>query len=195
MWPRKYLETTTLVASWDQLLGISTSVCSKTTSPFSFLIWAERSSHSTASNGSSPGRVKKRGRARPLARRLGFLSLPTARSSVRPLTPPVSIARTPLVFVPAVPFDPLRRGPPRIRLAPCPLAASRRWRGFVQRRSDTSDQLLWRGADPFRPVLCSPDRPRWGASDNLEPTRPAISSEPPDQSTGDERGPGTSGAP
>ncbi len=33
--PRKYFETTMLVACCDQNLGISTSRCSKTTSPFS----------------------------------------------------------------------------------------------------------------------------------------------------------------
>ena len=57
-WPRKYLETTTLVAVCDQNLGISTSFCSKTFSPFSFEITALRSSHSTVSKGSTPGVVK-----------------------------------------------------------------------------------------------------------------------------------------
>src|SRR5436190_2178618 len=33
MWPRKYLETTTLVAICDQNFGISTSFCSNTTAP------------------------------------------------------------------------------------------------------------------------------------------------------------------
>ena len=41
IWPRKYFETTTLVASCDQKLGISTSLCSKTTSPFSLPITAD----------------------------------------------------------------------------------------------------------------------------------------------------------
>ena len=58
MWPRKYLETTTLVASCDQDRGISQSICSKTVSPFSLLMRAVRSSHSTVANGSSPLRVK-----------------------------------------------------------------------------------------------------------------------------------------
>src|SRR6476646_4311556 len=35
IWPRKYFETTMLVACCDQALGISTSRCSNTTSPFS----------------------------------------------------------------------------------------------------------------------------------------------------------------
>ena len=60
MWPRKYFETTTFVASCDQDLGISTSVCSKTVSPPSPEIFAERSSHSTASKGSTSSFVKKR---------------------------------------------------------------------------------------------------------------------------------------
>src|SRR5437870_5424205 len=46
-WPRKYFETTMLVACCDHDFGISTSRCSKTTSPFSLPITAERSSHST----------------------------------------------------------------------------------------------------------------------------------------------------
>ena len=40
MWPRKYLLTTTLVASWLQKAGTSMSVCSKTVLPDSFLISA-----------------------------------------------------------------------------------------------------------------------------------------------------------
>ena len=43
MWPRKYLLTTTFVASWLQKLGTSMSVCSKTVLPLSFLISALRS--------------------------------------------------------------------------------------------------------------------------------------------------------
>src|ERR1700730_17470748 len=64
-WPRKYLLTTTLVAICDQALGISTSVCSKTTSPFSLVMVAVRSSHSTSSKGWTPGRVNRRGTVRP----------------------------------------------------------------------------------------------------------------------------------
>src|SRR5882672_9248967 len=63
--PRKYLETTMLVACCDQAFGISTSRCSKTTSPRSFPITAARSSHSTSSNESIPAVVKKRGNDRP----------------------------------------------------------------------------------------------------------------------------------
>jgi hypothetical protein len=64
--PRKYLETTMLVACCDQALGISTSRCSNTTSPRSFPMTAERSSHSTSSKGSIPSRLKKRGNVRPV---------------------------------------------------------------------------------------------------------------------------------
>src|SRR5437764_4522910 len=71
MTPRKYLETTTLVATCDQVVGISTSCCSKTVSPFSFVIVAERVSHCTSSKGARPGRVKYRFQARPLRLRFG----------------------------------------------------------------------------------------------------------------------------
>src|SRR4029079_2538462 len=60
MWPRKYLETTTFVAIWVQNFGISTPVCSKTTSPRSLVMTALRVSHSHVSYTSTPGRVKKR---------------------------------------------------------------------------------------------------------------------------------------
>ena len=56
-WPRKYLETTTLVAICDQNFGISTSFCSNTTAPDSFVITAVRSSHSHVSYTSTPGFV------------------------------------------------------------------------------------------------------------------------------------------
>src|SRR5207249_10090854 len=65
--PRKYLETTMLVACCDQNFGISTSRCSKTTSPRSFPITAARTSHSISSNGSTPASLKKRGKVRPAA--------------------------------------------------------------------------------------------------------------------------------
>src|SRR5215471_14209455 len=65
--PRKYFETTILVACCDHDLGISTSRCSKTTSPFSLPITAERRSHSISSNGSTPASVKNRGNASPAA--------------------------------------------------------------------------------------------------------------------------------
>src|SRR5215510_12747884 len=44
---RKYFETTTFVANIDQVLGTSTSGCSKMTSPFSLVITAFRFSHLT----------------------------------------------------------------------------------------------------------------------------------------------------
>src|SRR6202011_3864655 len=73
MTPRKYLETTTLVATCDQVVGISTSCCSKTTSPFSLVMAASRVSHCTSSNGATPGRVKYRFQGRPF--RLRFEAL------------------------------------------------------------------------------------------------------------------------
>src|SRR5919109_4032582 len=72
--PRKYLDTTTLVATCDQPVGISTSCCSKTVSPFSFVIVADRVSHWTSSNGATPGRVKYRFQGNPFRLRLGRLA-------------------------------------------------------------------------------------------------------------------------
>ena len=63
--PRKYFETTMLVACCDQNRGISTSRCSKTTSPFSLPMIAARRSHSTSSKGSTPSLVKKRSYSSP----------------------------------------------------------------------------------------------------------------------------------
>src|SRR6266576_3808201 len=71
--PRKYFETTTFVATCDQVVGISTSCCSKTTSPFSLVMLASRVSHWTSSNGATPGRVKYRFQGSPLRLRLGAL--------------------------------------------------------------------------------------------------------------------------
>src|SRR5881628_3824534 len=65
MGPRKYFETTMLVACCDQDFGISTSRCSNTTSPRSLPMTAARTSHSISSNGSTPASVKKRGKVRP----------------------------------------------------------------------------------------------------------------------------------
>ena len=56
--PRKYFCTTTFVAVWLQLLGTSTSRCSNTILPFSPVMAAVRSSHSTPAKPSSPGVVK-----------------------------------------------------------------------------------------------------------------------------------------
>ena len=58
MMPRKYFWTTTFVAVWLQLLGTSTSFCSKTILPFSPVMAAVRSSHSMFAKPSSPGAVK-----------------------------------------------------------------------------------------------------------------------------------------
>jgi hypothetical protein len=49
MAPRKYFDATTFVASCDQLFGTSMSRCSKTVSPPSPEMTAERISHSTVS--------------------------------------------------------------------------------------------------------------------------------------------------
>ena len=65
MWPRKYLLTTTFVASWLQKLGTSTSFCSNTVLPVSLLIPAVRSSHWISSYGWTPGRVQRRSNVRP----------------------------------------------------------------------------------------------------------------------------------
>src|SRR6185295_16230746 len=46
--PRKYFETTMLVACCDQVFGISTPRCSNTTVPFSLPMIASRKSHSTS---------------------------------------------------------------------------------------------------------------------------------------------------
>ena len=54
-----------LVACCDQKRGISTSRCSKTSSPFSLPMTADRISHSTSSNGSMPSRLKNRSNSRP----------------------------------------------------------------------------------------------------------------------------------
>src|ERR671913_2292494 len=51
--PRKYFETTMLVACCDHNFGISTWRCSKTICPFSLPMTASRKSHSTWSNGSA----------------------------------------------------------------------------------------------------------------------------------------------
>ena len=48
-WPRKYLLTTTLVASWLQETGTSTSFCSKTVLPVSLEMPAVRYSQAISS--------------------------------------------------------------------------------------------------------------------------------------------------
>src|SRR5262249_15240577 len=63
--PRKYFETTMLVACCDQNLGNSTSRCSNTTSPRSLPIPADRDSHSTSVNGSTAASVKNRENVNP----------------------------------------------------------------------------------------------------------------------------------
>src|SRR5262249_24156320 len=64
--PWKYLEATMLVAVIDQFFGTSTFFCSKITSPDSLVIAAVRYSHSTASYGETPSRVKYRRNSNPL---------------------------------------------------------------------------------------------------------------------------------
>src|SRR5215472_2589989 len=62
--PRKYLDTTTLVAVCDHARGTSTSPCSNTTRPSSPVMTAVRSSQSTSFMGSRPGLVKNRSSSR-----------------------------------------------------------------------------------------------------------------------------------
>ena len=57
-----------LVACCDHAFGISTSRCSKTTSPRSLRITAERVSHSISSNGSTSARLNTRGNSSPFVR-------------------------------------------------------------------------------------------------------------------------------
>ena len=59
MRPRKYFCATMFVAVCDQNFGNSTPFCSKTGLSLPGMS-ASRSSHSTSSNGSRPGIVKKR---------------------------------------------------------------------------------------------------------------------------------------
>src|SRR5262249_44122665 len=90
-WPRKYFETTMFVACWDQNFGISTSRCSSTTSPPWAPMTAERNSHTTSSNGSTPASVKNRGNARPGA--AAFF----ARFSASPATGGIGTCEPPLL--------------------------------------------------------------------------------------------------
>src|SRR5438874_5085849 len=65
--PRKYFWATMFVAFCDQVLGNSTSRCSKAFPPsLKFGMTASRVSHSTSSNGWTPSFVKKRLSLRPL---------------------------------------------------------------------------------------------------------------------------------
>src|SRR5205814_2304826 len=82
--PRKYFDTTMLVACCDQDLGISTSRCSNTSSPFSLPMSAARSSHSTSSNGSTPASVKNRGNVNPGAAAAAFAFERPSTGSGRP---------------------------------------------------------------------------------------------------------------
>src|SRR5690349_8747084 len=74
MWPRKYLLTTTLVASWLQNAGTSTSFCSKTVLPDSLPMLAVRISQVISSYGCTPGLVQRRGNVRPFAGRPSSVS-------------------------------------------------------------------------------------------------------------------------
>src|SRR5256885_477360 len=64
--PRKYFETTTLVATCDQVVGISTSCCSKTISPLSLVTTASRLPPCASSSGAVRGGEKCRLRGRLL---------------------------------------------------------------------------------------------------------------------------------
>ncbi len=102
IWPRKYFDTTMLVACWDQNRGISTSRCSKTTWPFSFPITAERISHSISSNGSMPSRLKKRSNSSP--------GIDVGSEGWVVVEPKPGLTAAPLCIVPSEKHD---RGPPQ----------------------------------------------------------------------------------
>src|SRR5262245_59450352 len=80
--PWKYLEATIFVAVMDQFLGVSTSFCSKITSPDSLVIAAVRYSHSIASYGEIPSRVKYRRNSRPLRVGVGLPFSPALMSRI-----------------------------------------------------------------------------------------------------------------
>src|SRR5918994_3074939 len=83
--PRKYFWATMLVEFCDQLLGNSTPFCSNATrSPCP--IFASRISHSTSSNGCTPGLVNRRrtDRASPLFRDAGSMVVCGVCSMVLP---------------------------------------------------------------------------------------------------------------
>src|SRR5262245_33365037 len=120
--PRKYFETTMLVACCDQSFGISTSRCSNTISPRSLPIAAARISHSTSSNGSTPASVKNLVNERPgdadaraFARGLsastngGAAELPLLSTDCWP-APAACIAARSFMKSPS----PTRRTPPRV---------------------------------------------------------------------------------
>src|SRR5262249_9043030 len=119
MWPRKYFETTTFVASCDQAFGTSTPVCSKTVSPCSLPMRALRSSHSTSSSGFVPARVKWRGIASPRRRPRSGRPPPPAPP---PPPPAVSIVSPALILPPPLPppSPRPRRGTPRPAATPVP---------------------------------------------------------------------------
>ena len=123
--PRKYFETTMLVACWDQNAGTSTPRCSKTTSPRSLVITADRVSHSISSKGSTPARLNVRGNSSPAragAIGSGAGAVRAGNSCVAPadIAPPrydSPPSRPGTTRVPAVsePLAGLVRRPPRIR--------------------------------------------------------------------------------
>jgi hypothetical protein len=99
--PRKYLEATTLVASADQLLGTSTSFCSKITLPDSPAMDAVRISQAISSAGSTPGVVKVRGMESPLRA--------TRRAPRFPLLCPWTSFRSIMLALSAMPLAGTRR--------------------------------------------------------------------------------------
>ena len=113
-------------------LGISTSRCSNTTSPRSLPMTAARSSHLTSSNGSTPGRLKKRGERQaqsagrvlgnvgrddvdvdhPLTDSRGLLSsasLHVFLQTAAPLITPMRVPQTFSMWIGAIQAFPLRR--------------------------------------------------------------------------------------
>src|SRR5207244_11495798 len=81
--PWKYFEATIFVAVIDQPFGTSTFFCSKITSPDSLVIAAVRYSHSTASYGEIPSRLKYRRNSSPflVSARFPFPSAFLSRTS------------------------------------------------------------------------------------------------------------------
>src|SRR5262245_26122915 len=185
MWPRKYLETTTFVASCDQPFGTSTSVCSKTASPCSLLMRALRDSHSTPSSGGSPARVKRRSMRSPFGPRRAFGVPPTARR-----LPAESFASfAGMACLPRVVSSALTSPPPLDVFRHLPAVAFRR-RPPPPRRLDSRARSHGPALPPFEfaalvfrtgtPALAAMRGPR--RADGRE-------------ASGDERGAGTPGAP
>src|SRR6266436_1554153 len=135
--PRKYFETTTLVAVCDHARGTSTSFCSNTIRPSSPEITALRKSHSTSENGSTPALVKNRSRLHPCRAPSGAVGALGPRlvdfDALESISDSVSIAPPPITT--SSPNSSYMRVKPRFRLrsAPRPLSV----------RADSFSALHW----------------------------------------------------